>query len=762
MVQYNLVTRSIFSTLTSTGEGNKSLTPIELNSLIDNTTTSGGVTLTSGDSLWLRVDLSSRMYLDSMSIYINSGEARATVASATTFFYRNNTTDSFITVDTSDNGTNYYADNLPDAFAPKECLVTISGVACDVIELKVINDDIPVAFGSDGTTTSYVIDDAPIGGESTIHTIPIYNNDTSGLTTTAYVVADYTGAAEDSYIKISSDGDNFYSIYDGVNIDSDNQGEPYNWSLGKHSNTKISGQAITLVTGQTTGTYTTPIFQYNGRYALSEVNLITASGIYVYPSYIKHRHDQYHTSYALVKETSVSGTSITKTDTPEGTIEVRSSDTDPIDVNEVYYVAVHYTSSNYRLVVYKDNLITGEKNINVYSGQDLDTVPKTNSFMYGPFINRRNGYIYAGALIYYTVYNYSKATQVTLKWDGTVLYENTGAIPIQFQHVEYFTFDSGDYLWTYNTTAKTLYLITWDRVLQKSITDNGLDFVNGIAGSYISELCWIVSKAYASVRLYNHDGEIIVTTPIPNAAFITSTLDGGCWVCDDDTWRMHRLAKTGEVLSTWDGITNDLAPMLAIESDLQESDGVWALHGAYVHHYSAEGTADVGNYFPGASDINVSSLGVEVYSFSKRQMWFMNFKGEITHSTVNNLGPFDSLKPRLASSLAIKHYDIVNYNEVKYLPLSSDPVWGDSGSLTWTEIPKNGFYLPKLRYHQFRLTLNRESDAGYPVLEGLYMPMAVAIPDIEPQGHRPLYVKVKFDGISDETFITKIKCWWTK
>jgi len=52
MAKYNIARNSVFHSLTTSGTGNKSLTWVQMETLIDGNTTSSGVTLTAPDVLY--------------------------------------------------------------------------------------------------------------------------------------------------------------------------------------------------------------------------------------------------------------------------------------------------------------------------------------------------------------------------------------------------------------------------------------------------------------------------------------------------------------------------------------------------------------------------------------------------------------------------------------------------------------------------------------------------------------------------------------
>jgi len=71
MAKYNLIINGLLEALTASGTGNVSLSWSQLESLMDGNTTSSGVTLTSGDVLYLEASLSNRIKVDGIRLYID-------------------------------------------------------------------------------------------------------------------------------------------------------------------------------------------------------------------------------------------------------------------------------------------------------------------------------------------------------------------------------------------------------------------------------------------------------------------------------------------------------------------------------------------------------------------------------------------------------------------------------------------------------------------------------------------------------------------
>ncbi len=90
------------------------------------------------------------------------------------------------------------------------------------------------------------------------------------------------------------------------------------------------------------------------------------------------------------------------------------------------------------------------------------------------------------------------------------------------------------------------------------------------------------------------------------------------------------------------------------------------------------------------------------------------------------------------------------------LPISYDPVWGTGGSAEWQEVRKDGYFVPKDRYHQAEITLR-----GDATLEKILMPPAIKTEDIQAQQSKSIYIKTDIpQGVDITDYTTKLRTWW--
>ena len=755
MAQYNVATRAVLSSITTSGTGNKVLTSAELRALVDNVTISGGAALSSSNVLYLDIDLGNRIYLDSFIVYIDSAASRETIEANLGLYYKNNATDFFTKVGTSDNSLYYFASSLPTTFAPLSCRITMSGVDCTIREIVLYNNDYSVAFGSDGSLTEYTIDDAPTGGSSAVHTIPIFNNDPTGTPpVTAFISIDYSGNSWDKNLKLSSDGDTFYSWEDGPSLSNNVEGEAYFWNMGTLSGTSVSGTSVRL-NNTLSGTYTTPIFQFNGRYGRDEINIITASGVEVFPTYKTHIVDQFSPSYVVVEETLVSGTSITKTvGAVDATMEVRSSNTAPKDTFEVYWNHRHATSGTVASLLkidvltgtvtsnYRTYTPTGYAVVNVWAtGIDLFTgmlffsvnAPSWSSNAWRWLIDKNGNHVVAASA------------------DGA------------FMTVPHIDWQSNGYYWVYSTGSYTLRSYLYNSFTAKySITESS-DWVTSYSAEPFGSGVWLHNKLVSELQYYSDTATLVFGISMSNSVkLVAATLDGGCWVYTIERHMMERYNTEGEKISEFGPVTRDGYQLTFIAIDRLESDGLWLVTSVDIRHVTSTGEIIGAQTFGGTTGIHVTERGL--VATNNITQYLMVLDPDCNILFLRNLSSYIGANISCANAViySYTHYETLRYNRAITIPVSDDPVWGTNGSLQWTEVKKTGYMLPKYRYHQFRFTLRSPSTTVTPLLDGVYMPMSVKIPDIYPQESKPLYIRADFEGVEDAIYTSKLKCWWTK
>jgi len=708
MAKYNLIRNGSLEALTVSGTGNKNLTWSQLETLIDGNTTSSGITLIGSDVLYLESDLSNRIKIDGIRLYASD----LTKINAINFYYKNSAGENYTAC--SKNVSTYYYATIPSPSAPQYIMVTISGVNIELYEFQIFNDDYIVAFGGDGLQYAKYLEDAAVGETSTPETVAIYNNSTDPMSADAYVCIDYTGNNVDNYLRISSSiNGTYYGIEDGAILEDNKDDSIYKWDMGSHSNTTASGDNVVLIDPTISGgVYTSPIFGLDNKYMAS---------------------------YFITDETTESGTtSISYNENVyNGTIRVRSSNTEPITIDEVYW--------NYCKTGSNDPII--QKGI-VYNGDVIDEwarEPVVGSYPpLGTAVNKRNKNVMMCV-------KYGAAAHLFLyDKDGNLL-DSTGSSATYIFNVN-MEFDKFSDIWGYGNIAVTKYLMHYDNDLTTILYNKNdlTDFLYDLAVEMDGDGVWYTDQIDNYIIHRSTDGTLLHQIALNKPRAICGTLDNGCWVIDNTDEKAYRYNSSGALIKT---ITlNRTATYMTTDM----VDGFWYINDNYIYHVTSGGTENVSVNLSQPSKIKGGYNGCIVWSDANSWVKYIDNNGNVTR-TFTVAGMVESGYPALFS---FKHADFVAFQDTtNIIPVDYDPVW--NGSLEWKEIRKDGYFLPKTKYHQIEITLRNNDGVSTPTLEKLIVPATIKIQDIQPQTSKNMYVKTVIpDGISIQNYETRLKAWW--
>jgi hypothetical protein len=133
-------------------------------------------------------------------------------------------------------------------------------------------------------------------------------------------------------------------------------------------------------------------------------------------------------------------------------------------------------------------------------------------------------------------------------------------------------------------------------------------------------------------------------------------------------------------------------------------------------------------------------------------IFFINNSGSIEKSQAVNsaaAAPFGVFSFNVSDSLEFQDTSSV-------LPASYDTVWGTGGSLEWNEVRKDGYFLPKKKYHQAEITLRGDAE-----LDKIIMPPAIRVQDIQPDSYKNIYIKTNIPEDADvKNYTGNLRCWW--
>jgi hypothetical protein len=184
------------------------------------------------------------------------------------------------------------------------------------------------------------------------------------------------------------------------------------------------------------------------------------------------------------------------------------------------------------------------------------------------------------------------------------------------------------------------------------------------------------------------------------------------------------------------------------------NDGFWYISGIDVYHVTSGGIVDVSVQFSGVTRLNSTRNGCCLYNPNTYMIKFVDYAAKAITKT------WSSVSDRYNYFPGVFSLDISSQVEYQLagigIPASYDPVWGTAGSASWQEVSKDGYLLPKTKYHQVEVTLR-----GDATLEKIIMPPAIKIEDIQPQSYKNFYVKTDIPaGASVEDYETRLKVWF--
>ncbi len=477
----------------------------------------------------------------------------------------------------------------------------------------------------------------------------------------------------------------------------------------------------------TSGTYTTPVF------SLENKNM---------------------SSYFTISEETTEGiSSVTKDrSTPDGTIEVISSNTKPTPMILIYWATGK--SYNYMLNIVK---------------YDVNTTSLSNRFPpdYGgspkgaTAVCRRTGRVFAqitiisnNSLNYAYIFD-SNGSMTIGKYDGWTTLEQSCA-----DGGADFTKDLG--LWVYAATGKLLIRVTWDL---SEITHSTNVSAYDIAVEEDGNGVWYTDLNTESLVHLDGNGVSLSSKILNNPTSICSGPENGCWVTYNNGINYvvclysyeGELKKTVYPRHTPKRLTSDFkGGFYYLLDDLPD--------GPNILHVNANGDETMAVTVENPYRLKGCPVGVVVRSKIQGCCWYIDEEsGDVSvpiypayGQRSNSVADFPTIFYWDYSSTE-KFSDIYGSN---LLPLSYDPVWGDSSD--WEEVPKNGYFLPKTVYHQARITLQSRVSSANPHLTGVYLPKAIKVPDIPCKDSKDFYLKTDIPVNVTDTidYTAKIKAWW--
>lgn len=470
----------------------------------------------------------------------------------------------------------------------------------------------------------------------------------------------------------------------------------------------------------------------------------TRKAPHTYTSPIFKMDDGHSSSYFVIDADTVSGTTSVSYDenSYNGTIRVRSDDTEPIILNEVYWTASQAGGDD--IYVYKYNLDTGDGG---------DWVGLISSLTYsdasGTAVNRRTGHVAVSQLRYAISKSGENSSCIRIfDRDGSVLYSKSGGYYQYYAFDTNMEFDINGGVWGYGTDAE--YFMHFDNQLTSLLySKSGVDYVYDFAVELNGDGVWYTDMTTDFVVHLNSTGSTLNQISLDTPRAICGTSDNGCWVIDNgDRYARRYNSIAGFMQSVYLGRTGN-----RMATDYE--DGFWYATSSYVYHVNSAGTQVTSTAVAGTSRLKPMYDGCVAWNSSTDQLRYINGGGVIVR--IINGPSSDTGFPAVFSHT---YDDFVNY-KTDSLPADNDPVWGVNGSLEWKEVRKDGYFLYKKRYHQVELTLRTDYTEFSPYVNKVIMAPAVQVQDIPSQFYKNVYVRTDIPAVADPVdHEARLKVWW--
>lgn len=470
-----------------------------------------------------------------------------------------------------------------------------------------------------------------------------------------------------------------------------------------------------------------------------------------YTSPIFRLDDKYQSSYFTIKNT---GNVSYDSNVSNGTIRVRSSDTEPIPLIETYVSYSYYTGGgNYALrlgrwIPYTNSYSVLIPQANSY-GDAVGLSYGDEGTTLGVSVNPVTGTI----IICATQAGGDAGILVHVNRDMTWIISTTFTAMYRFN--KFFEFDSLSHVWGYGdynaTGCRTLYRIrTNDMATIVSYSESQQDFISDMSIDYSTGGCWYVNKLDNTLVHMSATGFKLAIVEMIDPLCLCKTTDNGCWVYDDGDIMVYRYDNNGALVSTFDPPYMTSFGIKGIEEmSSDHADGFWFRYSNLLYHTDSFGHIDVGPVtLSNPARIGGVRNGCFVHSTVNNYMYFVNMLGQIQYSR-----SMPTYAPALFGQFYYGYDECLNY-KTQSLPLSYDPIWG--GSSGWTDVQKEGYFLPKNKYHQVSTKL-----WGSAVLNGIYMAPAIKIEDIQIHQSKNLYVRTDIpNGASITDYSANLRTWW--
>ncbi len=506
---------------------------------------------------------------------------------------------------------------------------------------------------------------------------------------------------------------------------------------------------------------------YNTFNSFTEIpdTTVINTGVGTYTTPIIALDDPFKSSYFKIdSDTDPGVTSVSKDSTlQDGTIEVRSSATAPLAIDEIFWFVSMDAHFNH---VYRYNIQNNSWDYVYYQGTHYYYYEYT---AFGSAIDRRSGRM----LVHSHAYDYGTVTSIFDTRTMATVYSLWGYYSNYAEAIESH-FDAERGFWSYF-------------IDHYSAQGYGLHFVHALANmsiigtyyaanmySFCAELdgtgIWYVDQDVMALIHIDSTGNLLKTIPLGSPMGVCGTEDNGCWVVDMAD------PAAGKVIKRY-SYTGELLQTIKVDKDLRKmssdnKDGFYVLTTTSigeVWHYDKAGVRDmVATGIFDESKLDGGYNGVVLYSDTLRRTRYLDFKSKTilwSKSYPNDIwnGSWQHCSMPVIFSRTVESDALFNssYGGVPMLPQAIDQVWYGNTNLEWVEVPKDGYFLPKQMYHQARITLRNTDTVSTPIVYKIAMAPAEKITDIHPKTSKPIFIRSDIpSSASFSQFDARLKVWW--
>jgi hypothetical protein len=314
-------------------------------------------------------------------------------------------------------------------------------------------------------------------------------------------------------------------------------------------------------------------------------------------------------------------------------------------------------------------------------------------------------------------------------------------------------FDASGGIWGYGTTDCEL--IHYSYSLTKIVTlaySDSRDFVYDISVDLDGTNIWFTDEDNNHLYYVDSYGATIqnITLGEPRALCVTSD---GCWVGENEGPQARRYNREGTLIKT----ISMPREILRMSPDFE--DGFWYISGDYLYRVDVNGNHLLETFVNAPTRVRGGHSGCIVYSSSNDNVKYFDGGGNLIRTFT--LGTSNTSIPALMS---FNYNDFQDFRPTGILPASYDPVWTDENDpsyVGWREVQKDGYDLPRVRYHQIEVTLQTDNLSSGPILNKITVPQAVKVSGIKPQISKPVYIRSNVpNNITIGDYTAKLKTWW--